>query len=343
MLTLDLRFDTNDNELLDFNDFFMDDDNLFINENFSIKPIGTLLLDFLNINFEEFEEFLNFFIKYGPFGYKSFLNKSFEKFIDSLVTEDITYIKFRQIINKFYLKYKNNFIEFQTKLINVISYTYNLDNNKNISSLTPLQRNYIAAKKYHFYYPLNVNVQTIYDTISHSSNQYKKLFATFQSEKDLINDIKNNEFEITPGISYQSNDIFSLLIISFNQILQNKKIVVKKCNNCGKFFIPVAKTNEIFCDNVFGNTNKTCKQVGSAIAYNNKLKKDDAQRKYRSTYSNWCMLIKRYPDIESYKLNFEVWKKEANKFKSDIRNKTSTNEEFLEWLETHKGGYSYGR
>ena len=137
--------------------------------------------------------------------------------------------------------------------------------------------------------------------------------------------------------------MFSLVIISFNQVLQSNKKVIKRCDNCGKFFIPISKSNEIFCDNLYGTTNKTCKQVGAAISYNNKLKKDDVQRKYRSTYSNWCMLVKRYPDIESYKLNFEIWKKEAKKFKDDIKKGLSTNDDFLDWLEIHKGGYSYGR
>ena len=42
------------------------------------------------------------------------------------------------------------------------------------------------------------------------------------------------------------------------------------------------------------------------------------------------MLVKRYPDIESYKLNFEIWKKEAQKFKDDIKKGLYTNDEFLD-------------
>ncbi|MEI3357296.1 MAG: DUF6076 domain-containing protein [Clostridia bacterium] len=343
MINLNLRFDTNDNELLDFNNFYESDNIVFIDDSFSIKSVGTLLLDFLNTNFENFDNFLIFFMKYGPFGYKNFFKNSFKKFIDSILVEDMTYIEFKQIIHKFYLKHNSDFIKFQSKLINIISYTYNVDNNKTISNLKPLERNYLAAKKYSFDYSIDVSMRTQYDTILHSNNQYKKLLDTFQSEKNLIKDIKNKELKIIPSISYQSNDMFSLVIISFNQVLQNNKKVIKRCNNCGKFFIPISKSNEIFCDNLYGTTNKTCKQVGAAIAYNNKLKKDDVQRKYRSTYSNWCMLVKRYPDIESYKLNFEIWKKEAKKFKDDIKKGLSTNDDFLDWLEIHKGGYSYGR
>lgn len=343
MIKLELRFDTNDKELLDFNNFYVEDDLVFIDDSFSINPIGTLLLTFLNTNFENYDDFVNFFMKYGPFGYKNFFKKSFQKFIDSTLAEDITYFEFKELINKFYLQHKNDFIGFQLKLIDLISYTYNLDKHKDISNLKPLERYYLAAKKYDFNYSMDVNVQTTFDTISDSTNQYKKVFITSQSEKNLIKDIKNKELKIVPSIKYESNDIFSLLVISLDRILQNKKLIIKKCNNCSKFFIPVVKSNEVFCDNLFENTNKTCKQVGATISYNNRLKKDDVQRKYRSTYSNWCMLIKRYPDIESYKSNFEIWKKEANKFKSNIKNGHATNEEFLIWLETNKGGSSYGR
>ena len=343
MLDLILRFDTNDKEFLDCHDFYLHENTVFIENCFSIKPIGTLLLNFLNTDFQNFDEFLNFFMKYGPFGYKNLVKKSFQRFIDSTLSEDITYIEFRQLINKFYLQYKNDFIEFHSKLVKVISYTYNLDKNKNISTLKPVQRNYLAMKEYNFNYTIDSKIQTRYDTISYSRNQYKKIFVDFQSVENLIKDIKNSELDIIPNISYNSNDIFSLLIISLNQILRNNKIAIKKCQNCNKFFIPIAKSNEIFCDNIYASSKKTCKQVGSAIAYNNKLKKNDIQRKYRSTYSNWCMLIRRYPDIENYKLNFEIWKKEAKKFKDDIKSGITTNDKFLEWLETHKGGCSFGR
>ena len=186
MLKLELRFDTNDKELLDFNNFYTEDDLVFIDDSFSINPIGTLLLTFLNTNFENYDEFVNFFMKYGPFGYKSFFKKSFPKFIDSTLAENITYFEFKELINKFYLQHKNGFIGFQLKLINLISYTYNLDKHKDISNLKPLERYYLAAKKYDFNYSMDVNVQTTFDTISNSTNQYKKIFITSQSEKNLI-------------------------------------------------------------------------------------------------------------------------------------------------------------
>lgn len=50
-------------------------------------------------------------------------------------------------------------------------------------------------------------------------------------------------------------------------------------------------------------------------------------------YSKKTMLVKRNPDIEVYKKDYENWKKEAKKFMDDIRNKKKTYEDFDKWLE----------
>ena len=45
------------------------------------------------------------------------------------------------------------------------------------------------------------------------------------------------------------------------------------------------------------------------------------------------MTVNRNSDIESYKKNYEIWKKEANQFRKDIKNGVRTVEEFDNWLD----------
>ena len=45
------------------------------------------------------------------------------------------------------------------------------------------------------------------------------------------------------------------------------------------------------------------------------------------------MMVKRNPDIESYKTNYENWKKEAKEFLNCIKNGTKTYDEFDKWLD----------
>ena len=48
------------------------------------------------------------------------------------------------------------------------------------------------------------------------------------------------------------------------------------------------------------------------------------------------MTVKRNPDIEYYKTNYEKWKKEAKQFINDIKNGKKTYDEFDEWLNEKK-------
>ena len=57
---------------------------------------------------------------------------------------------------------------------------------------------------------------------------------------------------------------------------------------------------------------------------------------YRRTLSAKKMLANRNPDIPIYLEKYEKWKKEANKFKQDIKNGTKTEEEFKQWIEETK-------
>ena len=55
--------------------------------------------------------------------------------------------------------------------------------------------------------------------------------------------------------------------------------------------------------------------------------------KYRQIYAKKAMAVKRNPDIEYYKTNYEKWKKEAKEFINDIKSGKKTYDEFDEWLD----------
>ena len=52
-------------------------------------------------------------------------------------------------------------------------------------------------------------------------------------------------------------------------------------------------------------------------------------------YSKKAMLVKRNPDIESYKTEYENWKKEAQKYREKLKKEEITNEEFEKWLDSN--------
>ena len=75
------------------------------------------------------------------------------------------------------------------------------------------------------------------------------------------------------------------------------------------------------------------------ITYNDKLKKDEVTALYRKTLSAKKMLANRNPDIPIYLEKYEKWKKEANKFKDDIKQGLKTQEDFKNWIEETRKKY----
>lgn len=80
---------------------------------------------------------------------------------------------------------------------------------------------------------------------------------------------------------------------------------------------------------------QTCRDIGNQIAQRIKQENDKVYGKYRKIYAKKAMLVKRNPDIEVYKKDYENWKKEAKGFMDAIRSENKTYAEFDKWLETN--------
>lgn len=100
--------------------------------------------------------------------------------------------------------------------------------------------------------------------------------------------------------------------------LFKSNIVIKKCENCGKFFIPTSRNDEKYCDNIFRN-NKTCKELG----YYEKVINNDVLKTYRTIYKTQNARKQRNKDnIPDVDYRFKQWvefaKKELEKCKKAI-------------------------
>ena len=77
----------------------------------------------------------------------------------------------------------------------------------------------------------------------------------------------------------------------------------------------------------------TCKEFGIKTSQKRKENEEPVYGKYRQIYAKKAMAVKRNPDIEYYKTNYEKWKKEAKQFVSDVKSGKKTYDEFDKWLE----------
>ena len=148
------------------------------------------------------------------------------------------------------------------------------------------------------------------------------------------------------AISYEfQKDLFTEMVTIENfcnlpnyclYLVLKNKIAVNKCQNCGKFFVPSSRSDEIYCDNIFKD-GKTCKQIG----YERKVNKDEYKKAYRTAYKTKNAAknrkLKKSPTAED---DFKEWVSEAKKELEKAKAGEITLEEFKRWL---KEGNTNGR
>ncbi len=171
-----------------------------------------------------------------------------------------------------------------------------------------------------------------------TSKQFHDLsFLTIEQGKN----IPNNYFERVEYIykccqkqkvkmvtAYELKDFEDFIVASLTELLKNKKNI-KKCENCGRYFL-AKRSDAKYCDYPSPqNKNKTCKEYAPAVNYEDNL--DEATRLYRKIYKTLNQDKLRNPYGEHIK-RFEKFKEETKQWKQTIKNGNRTKEEFFEWL-----------
>lgn len=104
------------------------------------------------------------------------------------------------------------------------------------------------------------------------------------------------------NVRYYLRSFLDVLILEYHHIVGNHKNI-KICANCGSLFIPLIRSDEIYCDNILKN-GKSCKQLG----YENKVNSDEFLKTYRKIYKTQNARKQRnkknIPDVEE---RFKKW------------------------------------
>ena len=138
-----------------------------------------------------------------------------------------------------------------------------------------------------------------------------------------------------PFDMYECKNGRSCYVFSFEHICKNE-ILIKKCKNCDKYFIPLNRSDTLYCDGTAPqDNNKTCKKYGAEKQYQENLKNDDVANRYRQTYMKLQMLVKRNPDMTNYKNKYEEFKQLSKQWKNDVKTGEKSREEYLQWINTY--------
>lgn len=132
---------------------------------------------------------------------------------------------------------------------------------------------------------------------------------------------------------YVIKDSLSLLLFEFAHMLQTE-CTICKCENCGELFIPMGRSDAIYCNYPSPqDSTRKCSEIGAQIARKEKLKNDEAEHEYRKLYMRLKMQAKRHPNDKKYVHAIEELKKGGKVWRKQMADGEKTSEDFLEWVQ----------
>ena len=201
-------------------------------------------------------------------------------------------------------------------------YTYKLTDNTYTQSL----KKYLRHSEYNFnirYLTKDINI--IFDCIINEVN------ASKNSEEIIdkgIYDILGYVNDVLVLDSFES-----LMYAILREYVYNDSLPIRKCKNCNKYFIAQKRKDELYCNNIFEDTNKTCKRIGAMKLYVQRVNDNKAITLYRNITKRKNMQVTRNADDKKLKENFENWKIKAKQKYRLYQKKHITSDELIKWLE----------
>jgi len=290
-----------------------------------VEKIGSLLINFLNTDFTDFDKAYDNF--YSIYGFDFLYNYSiYEIYEDDFENEEEAYNHMKGLHKhgeKDLIKLQNNF-----KM--ALDFIFNLDNNEkyaDYSNKTRLSACLISNKYYLKDFSSNIKVISKVNNYNYE-NDYNLDFDTILSEIDY------NSFIINMIDVYLIDDIKPLLFIILQQMVSND-IVVKKCQICNKYFLPL-KSNELYCEFVNEETNTICRDIGALQMYKKNLESIPGLLEYRRTYNKKSNEVSRNKENLELKQKFDIWKTIAQSKIKQYKHGIITEEELYEWMIENK-------
>jgi len=142
----------------------------------------------------------------------------------------------------------------------------------------------------------------------------------------ILSECTLNRVEELPVYSFQE-----ALEVEVRGMLQNG-IRLKRCRNCGHYFVPTTRVDEIYCG-AFYEDEKTCRQVG----YEGKESSDELLKAYRKAYKTQHAKMQRKRNKPDYREEvFLPWVKSAKEQLRRVQSGEISQEEFFQWLENRR-------
>ena len=168
-------------------------------------------------------------------------------------------------------------------------------------------------------------------------DSYSRKYKDFDndSEYELLEILQNKKQVLSMSDTHKSNDLASICYALLEELSKIPNYPIKKCQNCGMYFIPNAKTDEVYCDYPKENS-KSCRDLGAFQSYTERLKQNKAMGEYRRTYQQKFMQVRKDKGNTKLVKDFDKWKKQAKEKINDMKKGKLTENEVYEWILKNK-------
>lgn len=294
------------------------------------KPIGDLLIDFLEADFDDDTSFDGFINKWGLAGFSAWtpvLKKIFEQ------AKYYTTKEYENIISQVRENSLESLLEAQRDFRETVKFCLDANGPELTKGFSPVQRHFIAKNK--LYIP---NINEYSEGLNMTFNTEPKFEFNFGD----IEMLRDQEFEV---VDYLTTDRITSLIYAEIKIMIEAGRMIKKCENCNRYFIPAKRSDAKYCDRIVkeypDGTSRTCQDIGPMLKYTRRLDKDPIIEVYRKTYKLMHQRLTAKGKSRISEDEFEAWKREAGVKMEEVRQDKITFEGFKEWLKN--GGINNGR
>ena len=284
--------------------------------------LGTQICDFINTDFNNISIAREFVYKYDI--------STIAHLAETKIYEYYSVQEYNQVVDDVLKNSKGKLEEYRKSFINDITYIYNLNELEELSDLTPIQRLHIlrSCKK-------GSEIQKIFDpnNLKLTLNNFGDFtqFALIK-ESDAQEGAKFFNEDYFNTYAFEAYDIIQTFIIELYEMTEIESTAIKKCKNCGRFFVPDNRVDELYCSNIYEN-NKTCKEVGPFRTKQKLMQENDDLRIYRNVYQKLLLRTRRNPNNEQYENDFNEFKQKNAELKEKIEKGKMTQKEYMEWLE----------
>ena len=247
------------------------------------------------------------------------------------------------------LKKDFNVLKMQEECLDAIEFCMDIDYLKDLlGELSAVERYILYVESYragHFFnYEYDNNIlksNFSFQNIDNKEINHDLLHEPYNDELDsnpepkqltptIIEHIKNLSIDYKEV--YEPFNIRDFLFLEFTKMIESN-LKMRKCDNCGRYFILKGNYNTRYCDRIFEGEKRTCQAIASANNYSEKVNGTPVLKEYNRAYKRY---FARYRNKRMSYSDFHEWSEQAKAKRELALNGEMNFDDFVAWLGNKK-------